>query len=83
MGMRTDWPVDSIEPQRSKFPRSRRELLSFLWFGLEMHNANIAKEGPEYTAYVGRKVMATRIRSINALTFGEWEKRFRDQYFPL
>jgi len=70
-------------------PRSRKELMTYLWQfdDLLKKNVNVLREGPQYVATwknsAGKCVIAaTSLTAIGQITFAEWEKRFRQEYFP-
>lgn len=78
----THWTPSEINKYKNKFPKTRKELLYYLWFGLGMNHVNIFKEGPEYAIRIGNKIHATYLRTIDSLTFGGWAERCRKEYFP-
>lgn len=79
---RVIWTDKQIAQEADRFPRTRRELVYYLWFALDLHHVNIFKEGPEYSCRIGRAVHATYLRTIDSLTFGQWADRINKQYFP-
>lgn len=55
------------------YPRTRKELVSWLW-AKDRYDCNLLKEGPFYAAWVGNEIRATNERTIDRLTFEDWEK---------
>lgn len=80
--MRVNYTPTQLVRMRDRCPRTRRELLSYLWFGLEFHHVNIYKEGTEWTCHIERTIHATYLRTIDALTFGQWADRITARHFP-
>jgi len=68
--------VDRIRrrAERQRVPRTRKDLVNWLWFVRNRCECNLAKEGPFYAATVGTQIRATHVRTIDALTFEEWEQ---------
>ncbi len=70
-------------------PRTRKELLVYLWEQADLvrKNVNVYREGSQYVATWKNKdgkmmIAATSLTAIGQITFGDWEKRFRQEYFP-
>lgn len=57
---------------RLRAPRTRKELVWYLW-NKGRYECNLVKEGPFYAAWVGNEIRATHERTIDRLTFEEWE----------
>lgn len=57
---------------RLRAPRTRKELVWYLW-NKGRTECNLVKEGPFYAAIVGTQIRATHERTIDRLTFEEWE----------
>ncbi len=66
---------------KSGFPRTRKELVNYLWSRGVW--ANIAKEGPVYCVTFAGKIMTTHTRRITDFSFAEWERRIVAKNFPL
>lgn len=62
-----------IDP--TKTPRTRKELLQYLW-DREVY-ANVCKEGPQYILECNGVCYATHLRRIDSLSFEQWEKDAR------
>lgn len=72
-----------IENWRDKYPRTRRDLLRYLWSHDHLQHVDIVKAGPEYTAELNGRRLATRHRRLDNLSFANWKERFEQEYFPL
>lgn len=70
-----------ILKQKRTWPKTRKELVSYLW-GKGV-NANVFKEGPKYAVNFDGKIMATHLRTIGSLSFEEWERRILNNNFGL
>lgn len=68
--MATVSQIKMYQADPERVPRSRRELLWFIWG--HMSNVNVFKEGAYYAIRVGRVISATHIRCINHLTKEQW-----------
>jgi hypothetical protein len=64
----------SIRNPDTERPRTRRELLKYLWFDRDVTDCNIFKEGPYYAVQAGRVIGATHMRTIDSMTFSQWEQ---------
>lgn len=81
MKNKVNWSESDKLKYASKYPKSRHELLFYLWYGFELHNVNIFKEGAEYSCRIGKTIHATYLRTINSLTFEQWRQRIESNYF--
>jgi len=82
MTRRTHWAAEQIERTGERYPKTRAELLFYLWYACNMSGFNIYKEGAEYTARIGPTLYATYLRTIDSLTFNQWRDRLTAKYFP-
>ena len=62
----------------SASPRTRKQLLWWLWKHSDFPNVDLYKSGPYYTIQHGRYQCATRVRRIDSPTFADWKKMVND-----
>ncbi len=69
--------------QSNKSPKTRRELLNFLWENANTSDINVYKEGSRYACRIGKYVYATYIRNLSDRSLNDWLKYVNDRCFPL
>ena len=67
--------------KKEEYPKTRRELLFYLWYGEELTSFNIFKEGSFYAITAGKMIFATHLKCIDNWSFEYWADTIKANLF--